>query len=146
MTHQTTTPAERNTRSMNDVRKQLQKQGLYRREMGICYATSRDGLTWEKPYPEIYPWGGEKSNVPVFGLHGAGVFKDPADPDPNRRYKMIAKIGDGGDKPFVSPQKVRIRLELRRAKLYSFAIESQFDDKNPDRRGGVLSLQTDSSP
>ena len=99
MTHQATTSAERNSRSMNDVGKQLRKEGLYRREMGVCYATSRDGLKWEKPNLDIYPWSGEKSNVLVFGPHGAGVFKDPCDPDPNRRYKMIAKIEDGEEKP-----------------------------------------------
>jgi hypothetical protein len=61
-----------------------------RREDGICYATSRDGLTWEKPELNLIEYEGSKANNLVLrGSHGAGVFKDPRDPDPQRRYKMF---------------------------------------------------------
>ena len=55
----------------------------------VCYATSRDGVRWEKP-----PVGTLES--PVFERHNAVapvqspvVWKDARDPDPRRRYKMV---------------------------------------------------------
>ena len=60
------------------------------REMGICYATSRDGIAWEKPNLGLVDYEGSKENNIVWrGPHGAGVFKDAHDPDPKRRYKTI---------------------------------------------------------
>ena len=71
-----------------------QRQKKYRpgpgREMGICYATSQDGIRWEKPELGLVEYEGSKTNNLVWrGPHGAGIFKDPSDPDPARRYKMI---------------------------------------------------------
>ena len=52
----------------------------------LCYATSRDGMTWEKPIVNA-----EATNNIVFGpgasLGGNGVFKDATDPE--RPYKMM---------------------------------------------------------
>jgi len=62
-----------------------------RREMGVCYATSPDGLTWTKPMLDVVPWKGGKSNIVVRGPHGTGVFKDLREKDPTRRYKMFFK-------------------------------------------------------
>ncbi len=63
-----------------------------RREMGICYAVSRDGIRWEKPNLGIVEFqGGKDNNIVWRGPHGAGVFKDLHDPDPKRRYKMFFK-------------------------------------------------------
>jgi hypothetical protein len=63
-----------------------------RREMGICYAVSRDGIRWEKPSLGIVEFRGNKENNLVWrGPHGAGVFKDLHDPDPKRRYKIFFK-------------------------------------------------------
>jgi len=60
------------------------------REMAICYATSVDGINWEKPALGLVEYEGSKQNNIVWrGPHGAGVFKDPYDPDPARRYKII---------------------------------------------------------
>ena len=60
------------------------------REMGICYAVSRDGLKWEKPDLGLVSFEGSTANNLVLrGPHGAGIFKDPRDPDPQRRYKMF---------------------------------------------------------
>lgn len=60
------------------------------REMGICYAISADGIHWEKPDLGIVEYAGNKNNNIVWrGPHGAGVFKDPGDPDAERRYKTI---------------------------------------------------------
>jgi len=73
--------------------------GLY--NYVVCYATSHDGIRWLKAL--ITPWkDGKKSNI-VFsgqpGLNCAGVFKDPVETDPKRRYKMLYSCyPDGTDK------------------------------------------------
>ena len=60
------------------------------REMGVCYAVSKDGLAWEKPALGIIEFQGNKANhLVVRGPHGAGVFRDEREPDPQRRYKMF---------------------------------------------------------
>lgn len=61
-----------------------------RREMGVCYAVSKDGLRWEKPELGLVEFDGStRNNLVKRGPHGAGVFFDPRDPDPSRRYKMF---------------------------------------------------------
>ena len=66
------------------------------REMGICYATSRDGIEWEKPSLGLVEFEGSRANNLVLRgdpetgePHGAGIAKDPREPDPARRYKMF---------------------------------------------------------
>jgi hypothetical protein len=69
------------------------------RDMAVCYATSKDGISWEKPELGLFEFRGSKRNNIVMGApsletvweppHGAGIFKDLRDPDPARRYKMI---------------------------------------------------------
>jgi hypothetical protein len=60
------------------------------REMGVCYATSKDGIKWDKPLLDLVDYEGTKANNIVWrGPHGAGIFKDHSDSDPSRRYKMI---------------------------------------------------------
>jgi len=60
------------------------------REMGVCYATSKDGLTWVKPELGLVAFEGSKANnLLVRGPHGAGVFKDRRETVPQRRYKMF---------------------------------------------------------
>lgn len=59
-------------------------------EMGVCYATSRDGLKWEKPELNLVEFEGSKANNLVLrGPHGVGVFRDDHESDPQRRYKMF---------------------------------------------------------
>jgi hypothetical protein len=63
-----------------------------RREMGICYAVSRDGIRWEKPNLGVVEFNDSRENNIVWrGPHGSGIFKDPRDPDPKRRYKAFFK-------------------------------------------------------
>ncbi len=61
------------------------------KKQSLCYATSADGIEWRKPL--TMPSGSKEQSNVVFGLthefNCAGVFKDPADPDPMRRYKMM---------------------------------------------------------
>ena len=60
------------------------------REMGICYATSIDGISWEKPELGLVDYNGNRQNNIVWrGPHGAGIFKDLQEVDPAKRYKMI---------------------------------------------------------
>ena len=69
------------------------------RDLAICYATSKDGVTWHKPELGLFEFEGSKRNNIIMGAasrtteweppHGAGIFKDLRDPDPERRYKMI---------------------------------------------------------
>ncbi len=70
-------------------------------EQGRClYATSGDGLVWEKPILGIVESRGSRENNIVFaGPEGARnkvywVIKDRADPDPGRRYKMMFHLWD----------------------------------------------------
>lgn len=69
------------------------------REMGVCYAVSKDGINWEKPELGLVKFKGNKKNNILMrgqemrgmfrGPHGAGVFKDLRELDPAKRYKMF---------------------------------------------------------
>lgn len=61
-----------------------------KREMGVCYAESRDGLKWNKPALGLVEFeGSRENNLVLRGPHGAGVFRDARERDPGRRYKMF---------------------------------------------------------
>lgn len=72
------------------------------------YATSRDGVHWEKPLigTEVAP-GLARHNTVLANCQIASVTKDLAEPDPARRYKMIAwdhrTKPTGGPHALVSP-------------------------------------------
>lgn len=56
----------------------------------VYYATSKDGVHWEKPAvgtvtTDVYP----EHNIIAADIILPSVMKDEADPDPGRRYKMI---------------------------------------------------------
>ena len=61
----------------------------------MCYATSKDGVAWEKPELGIVACEGSSANNIVYpppgvhyGLDPWGVVKDPQEQDPSKRYKM----------------------------------------------------------
>lgn len=61
-----------------------------------CYATSRDGVRWERPGLGLHEaLGSRDNNIVIPATHHAGkdhwetMVKDPMDPDPQRRYKAI---------------------------------------------------------
>jgi hypothetical protein len=55
----------------------------------LCYATSKDGLNWEKKSLGLYELDGNRENNIVFsGRIGATVFIDPT-AEPDKKYKMI---------------------------------------------------------
>ncbi|MBC7289160.1 MAG: hypothetical protein H5T86_14210, partial [Armatimonadetes bacterium] len=64
--------------------------GYFECSVPTCYAVSQDGIHWEKPLvgtaksPKF-----DNHNVVLGDAHLASVFKDAADPDPSRRYKMV---------------------------------------------------------
>ena len=63
--------------------------------MALCYATSRDGIAWDKPELGRVDYRGSRANNMVLrGPHGAGVLKDARETDPSRRYKMFTSLGE----------------------------------------------------
>ncbi len=65
-----------------------------KREEGLLYATSEDGIHWHKPELGLIEYAGSRRNNIVMrrathGLHAGGVLKDEHDADPARRYKFI---------------------------------------------------------
>jgi len=62
----------------------------------LLYATSKDGITWEKPSLGLHSFGGTKAtNIVARDCPNVGVFKDLHDTDPARRYKMVSDVGLG---------------------------------------------------
>ena len=85
-----------------EERKQRRYKAPDNREMAICYATSKDGIVWDKPELGIVAYEGSKANNILWrgsneggehwdGPHGSGIFKDLQAPDPQRRYKAFLK-------------------------------------------------------
>jgi hypothetical protein len=58
----------------------------------VLYATSRDGLSWEKPALGLHSFQGSAENNIVFDLHSPSVLVDAREPDPSRRYKMLGSL------------------------------------------------------
>ena len=57
----------------------------------VAYATSRDGLSWEKPVLGLVEESGSRENnlvIPFMRQFASSIIKDPSD-IPARRYKMI---------------------------------------------------------
>jgi len=62
----------------------------------LLYATSRDGLVWQKPDIGLIGFDGSKqNNVVARDTANTGVFLDRHDPDPGRRFKMVHDEGRG---------------------------------------------------
>ncbi len=75
-----------------------------------CYATSKDGVHWDKPILNVKPHkGSTKNNIvlgsvkPKFYLDGFAVIKEPNEPDPKRRYKMLTYNGGRRFAAMISP-------------------------------------------
>jgi hypothetical protein len=62
-----------------------------RRKLGTCYAESEDGIRWKKPLMDVSRFRGHKSNIVYWGTHGAGIFQDLLERDPERRFKMFCQ-------------------------------------------------------
>ena len=58
----------------------------------VCYATSRDGIHWERPSLGIIEYqGSRENNIVMAGVHEGGVFIDPV-AKPEQRYKYIGVV------------------------------------------------------
>lgn len=70
----------------------------------LLYATSRDGLQWDKPELGLFAHDGDRrTNIVARDTPNVGVFKDSHDPDATRRYKMVYDTGLGQLKARFSP-------------------------------------------
>ena len=65
------------------------------RRVTLCYATSKDGLTWTKPKLQLFDFNGDlDTNIVLVGNggrsvnYGASVLFDPIDNNPDKRYKV----------------------------------------------------------
>ncbi len=63
----------------------------------VAYAESKDGIRWEKPKLGLVDYQGSRDNnlvllEPRLGVVNLKVLRDPADPNPDRRYKMGAHV------------------------------------------------------
>ena len=71
-------------------RKKTTYDGHDLQEMAICYATSKDGISWKKPNLGLVKF--EKNfdnNLISRGPHGAGIFKDSRASVTSQQYKSI---------------------------------------------------------
>lgn len=60
------------------------------------YATSPDGVNWERPDLGLFEWNGSKANNIAFDSTDwnlSHVIRDEGDPDPQRRYKALFSDG-----------------------------------------------------
>jgi hypothetical protein len=75
--------------------------------VGACYATSSDGLKWEKPTIGKRPAKNKRPHNSLAAVDCPSVFFDPADPDPARRYKMVCFDVNRGYLAMISPDGLR---------------------------------------
>jgi hypothetical protein len=66
----------------------------------VCYATSRDGLRWDRPELDVYP-GSNRILDPAIRPDSWSVFPDYDGADPAARWKMYLRP-PGGDLPGLS--------------------------------------------
>ena len=61
----------------------------------FCYATSRDGLHWDRPNLGQVEYEGSKDNniLLLRGWEGLAIVHEPDDPNPDRRYKAFFQYG-----------------------------------------------------
>ena len=60
------------------------------RDYGVCYATSKDGIHWDKPELGVIEFNGsKKNNIVIVFDHGVTVMKDLHETDPKKRYKAF---------------------------------------------------------
>ena len=76
--------------------------------MGLCYATSEDGIVWDKPELGLVEFEGRtENNLVIRTVHGSGVLKEEREPDPAKRYKILTSCGRKGLGVSFSPDGVR---------------------------------------
>jgi hypothetical protein len=74
----------------------------------VCYATSKDGVKWQKPELGLIDHDGTtKNNIVARDAPNVGVFRCDHDADPKRRYKLISDVGMGKIQFRFSPDGLR---------------------------------------
>lgn len=68
----------------------------------MLYATSRDGVIWDKPSLGLHEFAGSTANNIVFDLDSPTIEVDERDADPARRYKLVG-YSTRGYRSAVSP-------------------------------------------
>jgi hypothetical protein len=58
----------------------------------VLHATSKDGVTWDRPSLSLHDFQGSKANNIIYDFHSPSVLVDVADPDPAWRYKMLGSL------------------------------------------------------
>ena len=66
-------------------------------DKALCYATSDDGVHWEKPNLGLVDFNGSKANnlvdLPVRSLQNSGaIIYEPEDLTPGRKYKIVYEV------------------------------------------------------
>lgn len=98
--------------------KNLLRAAEYQEKMTMCYATSKDGLSWDRPNLGLVEFQGSTANnllppVKDGRMHAASsIIKDLREPDASRRYKSVAwrpkdKDGNFGVGVYFSPDGLR---------------------------------------
>ena len=65
-------------------------------EQVLCYATSGDGIHWEKPVLNEQT-GSNKVSIPrITGFQCAGIFRDPMERNQEKRFKMLFSAAPDG--------------------------------------------------
>jgi len=62
----------------------------------LCYATSKDGITWRKPIINKKDATNIVFEPKIRGFQCPGIFKDPVARDPQKRYKMLFTASQDG--------------------------------------------------
>ena len=82
----------------------------------ICYAESDDGITWTKPALGQVLFKGSRANnalaIPHVLIGAANVIKEPDDPDPARRYKMVYQFFPDQSDPIIEEYGSRPTIAL----------------------------------
>ena len=110
----------------------VHREGIYHlwypTNAGVCYARSRDGITWEKPALGLAEFEGRRDNNIVIGRGAGGVdacssegtiFVDPTAPD-SERFRYAVRISDETRDTVVFSSPDGIHWRLTHQKVLTF--------------------------
>ena len=81
------------------------------RDHAVCYATSEDGINWDKPVLNLKSWGGNTENNIILrnACQGCVIIDENPNTPPEEKYKYIAWNFYWGMYVFVSPDGIHWR-------------------------------------
>ena len=87
----------------------LEKRNTTRRRgtgsvtLACGYAQSEDGIHWIKPSLGVVEFEGSRdNNIILLHAHGTGVFLDEQENNPEKRYKLVARMDCSGQSSFMA--------------------------------------------